>query len=126
MLTKFKNTDGFTLIELIAVMVILSVWSAVVVKKVVAITDTSERNALVQGVVELNTRESLTWFNIKMTNIGYESDEKVWEIIDKNLGSEYTWTSGPTRAGGELQFGSQSFALTRNESTKESPGSWTP
>ena len=126
MLTKFRNKDGFTLIELIAIMVILSVWSAVIVKKVVAVSDSSERNALMQGIVELNTRESLTWFNIKMSNTGYESDEKIWEKIDTNIGIEYIWTSGPTRSGGELQFGSQSFVLPRNESTKESPASWTP
>ena len=126
MLTKFRNKDGFTLIELIATMVILSVWSAVIVKKVVAVSNSSERNALMQGIVELNTRESLTWFNIKMSNTGYESDEKIWEKIDTNIGIEYIWTSGPTRSGGELQFGSQSFVLPRNESTKESPASWTP
>jgi prepilin-type N-terminal cleavage/methylation domain-containing protein len=126
MLTKFRNKDGFTLIELIAIMVILSVWSAVIVKKVVAVSNSSERNALMQGIVELNTRESLTWFNIKMSNTGYESDEKIWEKIDTNIGIEYIWTSGPTRSGGELQFGSQSFVLPRNESTKESPASWTP
>ena len=124
MLTKMKKSDGFTLIELIAVMVILSVWSAVVVKKVVAVSDTSERNVLVQGVVELNTREALTWFNVKMSDTGFESDEKVWQKVDKNLGIEYVWTGGPTRSGGNLKFGSQSFAMTRNESTKNSPASW--
>jgi len=126
MLTRLKKSDGFTLIELIAVLVILSVWSAVIVKKVVAITDTSERNVLIQGVVELNTREALTWFNIKMSASGYESDEKIWAEIDTSLGADYVWTSGPTRTGGDLKFGSQSFALTRNESTTDKPGSWNP
>jgi len=126
MFIRLKKSDGFTLVELIAVLVILSVWSAVIVKRVSAISDSSERNALVQGVIELNTREALTWFNIKMSDAGFESDEKVWAEIDTSLGNGYIWTVGPSRAGGDLKFGSQTFALTRNESTKESPGKWKP
>jgi len=126
MFIRLKKSDGFTLIEMIAVLVIISVWSAVIVKRVGAISDTSERNALVQGVIELNTREALTWFNIKMSDAGFESDEKVWAEIDTNLGDEYVWTDGPTTVGGDLRFGSQTFALTRNVSTPENPASWIP
>lgn len=123
-LPKLLKSDGFTLIELIAVLVILSVWAAIGVKKVITITDNAEMNILIQGVVELNTRESLTWFQVKMSTAAYQDDATLWALYDKDLGSGYVWKTGPTRAGGDLQVGSTVERLTRSLSTQEQPGKW--
>ena len=127
MLARWSNTSnskGFTLIELVAVLVIMSVWASIGVKKVIAISDTAEKNAIVKGIIELNTRESLTWFNLKMSPAGYEGDDLLWTTLDTGLGSEYTWTSGPTQDGGELKFGASEAALTRSRSQPDTPGRW--
>jgi hypothetical protein len=110
--------------ELVAVMVILSIWAAIGVKKVIAISETAEKNAIVKGVVELNMRESLTWFKLKMSPAGYEGDDMLWATLDTGLGSEYTWTSGPTQDGGELKFETMEAVLTRSRSQPKTPGKW--
>ena len=124
MLSKLSKSDGFTLIELMAVLVIISIWSAVIVKKVTAISDHAEIHAIIQAAEELNTRESLTWFQIKMSDAGYQDDAAVWSQYDRDLGSDYTWQAGPTQIGGELKFGSTVKSLTRTPSLPDNPGKW--
>ena len=63
---SLRNQKGFTLIELISVMIIMGVMSSVAVKKVDFITDTASTRALATTVKELNVRESLVWSNMKI------------------------------------------------------------
>jgi prepilin-type N-terminal cleavage/methylation domain-containing protein len=56
-----RNQKGFTLVELLSVMIIMGVMGSVAVKKVDFITDTAGAQALELAVKELNIRESLTW-----------------------------------------------------------------
>ena len=121
-----KNEKGFTLIELVATMVILSIVISISFKKAVAITSVSEQRMLTIGVVELNTRESLTWFQVKLSPSGYENDENLWAGLDTNLSTGYIWETGPTRLGGTLNYGSQSSSYNRTFSNREQPGSWSP
>jgi prepilin-type N-terminal cleavage/methylation domain-containing protein len=118
------DSKGFTLIELIAVMAILSIVTALTVKKVVAISYTAEQNALIQGLAELNAREKLTWTKIKLADDGYQYDDAVWDEIDLNLGEQYSWKNPPKKNGGTLSFGSQSIALKRTGSNTDTAGSW--
>jgi prepilin-type N-terminal cleavage/methylation domain-containing protein len=124
--SKLNRVDskGFTLIELIAVMAILSIFTALTVKKVVAISYTAEQNALTQGLAELNAREKITWTKIKLADHGYQNDDAVWSDIDLNLGEQYSWNSTPDKNGGTLSFGSQSIALKRTGSKKDAAGRW--
>ena len=119
-----RDIDGFTMVELIAVMAILSILTTLTVKKVVVIADTTEQNALVQGVVELNVREKMAWIRIKFDYRGYQGDESVWEEIDLILGEQYFWLTAPEKSGGTLSFGSQSVTLNRNASCNDRPGLW--
>lgn len=119
-----ENEKGFTLIELLAAMVILSVMISIGFKKVDTISSVSEQNMLVQGIAELNTRESLTWFQIKLSAGGYDGDESLWAALDKNLSPGYAWDVAPTQAGGTLRFGSQMSLLNRSMSAKDRPGQW--
>jgi prepilin-type N-terminal cleavage/methylation domain-containing protein len=59
---SLQNQKGFTLIELISVMIIMGVMSSVAVKKVDFITDTASSKTLAITVKELNIRESLVSF----------------------------------------------------------------
>ncbi len=65
------NQYGFTLIEIMAVLVIISVLAAVMQHKISALTRSSEDKALEVGISELNVRETLTWTNCKFSPDGW-------------------------------------------------------
>jgi len=118
------NQKGFTLIELLSVMVIMSVMTSVSVKKFDLLSDTASVNALKAGLRELNTRETLVWTQMKLSDTGWPNDDGIFNALDKNLGTGYRWDPGPHTSGGTLYYKSQSVALNRTQSTRHSVGSW--
>jgi prepilin-type N-terminal cleavage/methylation domain-containing protein len=123
------NQKGFTLIELISVMIIMGVVASVSIQKFDIITDTADERALHLGVKELNIRETLTWSNIKISADGYTKDEDLWTLLvpQLDLGGKYRWDPGPHISdGGTLHFESGVLALNRQPSTPTSAGKWEP
>ena len=118
------NQEGFTLIELISTMIIMSVIASVAAKKIDIISGTATDKVLQQAVEELNARENLTWIDIKLSSSNWTNDGDVCSAMNTNLGSEFDWTSGPNASGGTLRFRNQSTALNRIPSTFTSAGSW--
>jgi prepilin-type N-terminal cleavage/methylation domain-containing protein len=118
------NQKGFTLIELIAVMVIMSVMGSVAVKKVDLLTDTASAKALAIAVKELNVRENLVWSKIKISIDGYTTDADLFSALEKDLGAKFKWNPGPTIDGGTLHCESQSIILNRTPSTSSAAGKW--
>ena len=119
-----NNQKGFTLLELLSVMVMMSVMASVSVKKFDLLSDTASVSALKAGLRELNTRETLVWTQMKLSETGWPSDEAVFNAMDKNLGTGYRWDPGPNTSGGTLYYKSQSVVLSRTQSTRHSVGSW--
>jgi len=123
----FQHQQGFTLLEIIAVMVILSILAAVAIPRYVSVDESARQKAIDAGIAELNGRETLTWSNEKISASGWVSDEKTFGLFDKDLGTDYRWDSADPvdETGGTLIFkDSSSATLTRSISTNESPGSW--
>ena len=118
------NSRGFTLIEIIAVLVILGVLSAVAVPRFIDVAANADQRSLDLGVAELNQRESLVWANIMLSDSGWSSDAVTFGQMDVDLGSGYQWPSTATAGGGTLRFGSASAVLTRAPSTSLSAGRW--
>ena len=118
------NQSGFTLIEIIVVLVILGILVAVAQSKLIDLEGTSANRALEAGVMELNAREKLTWADFKLSQNGWTNDNAVFTAIDKNLGAGYNWIAGPDSSGGTLQFNSKTIALIRTPSTDTSAGQW--
>jgi prepilin-type N-terminal cleavage/methylation domain-containing protein len=119
-----SNRNGFTLIEVIASMVIIGVMASVSAQKFDLLSDTANVKAINEGIRELNIRESLTWTNIKLSDSGYNNDEALFEALETNLGGEFGWTDGPTASGGTLKLRSITIVLSRTPSTIASVGRW--
>ncbi len=126
MFTRFSisNQKGFTLIELISTLIILSVMASVIIKKFDVLSDTASQRAIVAGISELNARENLTWINMRLSATGWTNDAELFTGIDTNLGGDYVWTAGPNILGGTLSFDSESKVLNRTASTTSSWGRW--
>ena len=122
--TALANRKGFTLLELMSVLVIMGVMLSVAIEKNDLLSDSANTTAIKAGVRELNTQEALVWIDIKLSDTGWISDVDVFNTVEKNLGQKYRWNPGPTITGGTLHYEGKSVALARNQSTRNTFGSW--
>jgi prepilin-type N-terminal cleavage/methylation domain-containing protein len=121
--TSLYNRTGFTLIEIIVVLLIMSVLCSIVVQRVIALDSVAIQKSFDCAVNELNSRECLTWARVKTSTSSWVSDAQVFTGYDTNLGAEYKW--GPKAPdGGTLSFKGQEVQLERSPSTSSESGSW--
>jgi len=118
------NQKGFTLIEIIVVLVILSVLASVGISKMESLSDFAKKQTLNQAARELTSRESLTWALVKISDGGWVSDEALFAKINTNLGEGYIWSSGPSLTGGTVQIQSLVIKMARTASTTSTAGKW--
>jgi len=119
-----SQQQGFTLIEVMAALVIIGVMASVGIHRLGLVTSSSELTALQSAVRELNIRESLTWANLKLENEAWLGDVEVWKRMDTDLGSIYRWSPGPSTGGGTLHFHARFVSLTRAPSTASAAATW--
>lgn len=120
-----QNKKGFTLVEIIAVLVILGILAVVAVPRYIDLSSNAKQKALAKGISDLTDREILTWSDQKISASGYVNDAKVFGAINYTLGPDFKWNPGdPKPIGGILNFRGDSFTLSRTVSTKAQPPVW--
>ena len=85
---KKKNNEGFTLVEVIAVLVILGILAAVAVPKYIDLQENAQIKALDAGVSELNGREAMTWGDSLLSDGGYTDDDAIVAAMEYELGAD--------------------------------------
>jgi prepilin-type N-terminal cleavage/methylation domain-containing protein len=115
---------GFTLIEIILVLVILSILASFAVPRMIDVEKNATQKVIQTIIPELNSREILTWAKIKNSDIGWIDDENLFSLIDYDLGPDYRWQSSAEIDGGKLYFKGEEIKLDRTASTALSPANW--
>jgi prepilin-type N-terminal cleavage/methylation domain-containing protein len=124
------HQEGFTLVEIIAVLIILGILAAVIVPGYIDSVASSKRRGLEVAVAELNLRECRVWAETKKSNS--DTATAIMTSIahtDPNshlyLGKDYTWGGNPGGGNAVLDFQGQTANVTRTPETDTTPAVWT-
>lgn len=119
------NQKGFTLVEIIAVLLILGILAAVAVPRFLNLN--AGDKMITQAVAELTSREKMTWMNIRLSNTQTSNDtidSTVFSAMSYDVGVGAHWSDGPNPNGGVLNIDTASVRLIRKPALLDEPAVW--
>ena len=111
---------GFTLVELIAVLIILGVIGTTVAFKFNIFTQSARDQMIDQTISELNTREKLVWSNAKLADVHEDIDDYILERVDRDIGAG----AAVSEDGTLITVRGTSAAVSRTIATTKTPAIW--
>ena len=119
------NPKGLTLVEILAVLIILGILAALAVPRYISFEAGAKKRVFDYGIRELNALEGLTWADQKISPSGYISDAKIFNAITYDIGTDFYWDTGdPTPTGGTMFLKEDAFTMSRKSSTTSVPAIW--
>lgn len=118
-----RNDRGFTLVEILAVLIVLGVLFSTVAYKFDVFSNAARSSSVLLSVEELNSREKMVWTNIKISDDGYIDDAILIGLMDYDLG-RLKWVNGPSSTGGTVATDGGDVVLVRSVSTRKEPAKW--
>ena len=120
------SQNGFTLTEVVAVMVILGILAALALPKFYDVSDSAKQGALESAVTELNSQANLSWFN----NMVAGGDAGGYSGYSGWLGPDFSVTGQAMDAPGngtiKLNGSPDTYNLVwTSDPANDSPGSFT-
>ena len=117
-----KNERGFTLVELIAVLILMSILAVVAAKKFVTFDNSAQQQVITLAIEELNVREKMCWANTILSYDKQDIDSKVWEAMSRmlDIGSE----AKVDPVAGVITVGNASSDVVRIAAIRDRPGYW--
>ncbi len=117
-----NNNRGFTLIEILAVLLIVGVLAAVGVHKFMQLDNSAASVVLRDAVTKINTVEKQHWTNVKISE-GYKDDDQIFQLVKPDLIDLCNW-QGISSTGGTINIKNHALQLQRVPSLMNQYAIW--